>query len=422
MEYDIRAYGAVGDGQTLNTRAVQAAIDACHAEGGGTVVVAQGRYVIGTIYLKSWVILHIQAGAALLGSTRIADYATDTHKQMYRGEPHMDRCLIFARDAQRIGIVGSGTIDGQGQRENFPNADDPRANRPMLIRFLNCSNIRMHDVTLIRPASWTSAWLYCSEIAVDNVRIFSRANDNGDGLDFDGCTDVRVTNCSFDTSDDSICLQTSRVDRPCRDVVISNCTFTSKWAGVRIGLLSRGNFENVAISNCVFRDIQDAGLKIQMCEGADMCNLSFSNLAMRGVPRPVFMTLGRQRCCVDAPEGLPSSGRLRRISFHALHIDNTELGPDSHLVLTGLPEACIEDVSFSGIRLWSAGGGAPGGPVPELAPENLQGHWPEYFCFNGPLPASGLYARHVRNLRLVDLDLRTEALDARPSVVLEDVI
>lgn len=421
MEYDIRTHGAVGDGRTLNTRAIQAAIDACHADGGGTVVVAQGRYVVGTIYLKSNVVLNIQAGAALLGSTNIADYATDTHKQMYRGEPHMDRCLIFARDACGIGIVGSGTIDGQGQHENFPNPHDPQANRPMLIRFLNCSNIRMHDVTLLRPASWTSAWLYCSDIAVDSIRIHSRANSNGDGLDFDGCTDVRVTNCSFDTSDDSICLQTSRVDRPCRDVVISNCTFTSKWAGVRIGLLSRGDFANVAISNCIFRNIQDAGLKIQVCEGADMHNMNFSNLVMHCVPRPVFMTLGRQRCCVDAPEGSPPLGRLRRISFNALHVDNTDLGTDSHLVLTGLPGACIEDVSFSGIRLLSAGGGEPGGPVPELAPENLHGHWPEYSCFNGVLPASGLYARHVRNLRLVDLDLRTEAPDARPAVTLEDV-
>ena len=421
MDYDIRTYGAAGDGRTLDTRAVQAAIDACHAEGGGTVTVAQGRYVIGTVYLRSHVVLKVEAGATLLGSPRIADYTTDTHHQMYRGEPHMDRCLIFARDATGIGIVGQGTIDGQGQEAHFPNPDDPQGNRPMLIRFLNCTGIRMRDVTLVRPASWTSAWLYCSEIAVDSVRIHSRANDNGDGLDFDGCTDVRVTNSSFDTSDDSICLQTSRADRPCRDVVISNCTFTSKWAGVRIGLLSRGDFENVALSNCVFRDIQDAGLKIQVCEGADMRDLSFSNLVMRGVPRPVFMTLGRQRCGADAPAGLPPLGRLRRIGFHALHIDNRELGLDSHLVLTGLPDACIEDVSFSGIRLWSAGGGEPGGPVPELAPENLRGHWPEYFCFHGPLPASGLYARHVRNLRLVDLDLRTEAPDARPPVVLEDV-
>ena len=141
-------------------------------------------------------------------------------------------------------------LTGKGRRSHFPNADDPQKNRPMMLRFLNCSNIRMRDLTLANPASWTSAWLYCSDIAVNGLTIHSRANGNGDGLDFDGCTDVRVSQCAFDTSDDSICLQTSRPDCPCRDIVISNCTFTSKWAGIRIGLLSRGDFENVTVTNC----------------------------------------------------------------------------------------------------------------------------------------------------------------------------
>ena len=113
MGTDIRSFGAVGDGKTLNTHAIQNAIDAAYSAGGGKVTVAQGSYLTGTIYLKSNVVLEIASGAVLLGSMHIADYATDTHKQMYRGEPHMDRCLIFARDAHNIALVGQGTIDGQ---------------------------------------------------------------------------------------------------------------------------------------------------------------------------------------------------------------------------------------------------------------------------------------------------------------------
>lgn len=417
--FDIRAFGALANASHPQTAEIQAALDACAETGGGTVHIAGGTFVTGTLFLRSRVHLHIAPGAVLKASADIRDYALDCGKNMYRGEPEMDRCLLFARGAEGISLYGGGVIDGSGA--SFPNPEDPGRNRPMLMRLIDCRDIHLRDLTLRDPAGWTSAWLYCRHITVDGIRIHSRVNDNGDGLDFDGCTDVRVSNSSFDTSDDCICLQTSRPDRPCTDIAIINCTFCSKWAGLRIGLLSRGDFDGVNVSNCLFRDIDDAGLKIQVCEGADMRNLSFSNLVMRRVPRPVFMTLGRQRCCVDAPEGLPPMGRLRRVSFHALHIDNTELGPDSHLVLTGVPGGYIEDVSFSGIRLWSIGGGKSGEPVPELTPENLDGHWPEYFCFNEPLPASGLYVRHVRGLRLVDVDFRTELPDERPAVVFEDV-
>jgi len=184
MTFDIREFGAVGGGETVNTTALQSAIDDCSRAGGGTVLIAGGRYVTGTLFLKDGVTLEIAGGSALVGSPNIADYATDTHKNMYKCEPHMNRCLIFARGARHIGICGAGEIDGQGSL--FPNKDDQGWNRPMLIRLLECEGIRLRDVTLRNPAAWTTAWLYCNDIVVDGVRIHSRANGNGDGLDFDG--------------------------------------------------------------------------------------------------------------------------------------------------------------------------------------------------------------------------------------------
>ena len=422
-QYDIRGFGAVGDGRTLNTTTIQSAIDQCHAHGGGTVVIAQGSYVTGTIHLKSHVHLRVEAGATLLGSPDIADYATDTHKQMYKAEAHMDRCLIFARDATGIGICGAGTIDGQGQRENFPNAGDPGGNRPMLIRLLNCSNIRMRDITLVRPASWTSAWLYCSDIVVEGIRIHSRVNGNGDGLDFDGCTDVRVSNCSFDTSDDSICLQTSRPDRPCRDIVVTNCTFCSKWAGMRIGLLSLADFENVAVSNCVFRDIDDAGLKIQLCEGAEMKRMLFSDLVMENVPRPVFMTFGQQRACTDAPDGVAPMQAMGDMVFSNILVDATACGKDAAFIFTGLPGHPIENITLRNITMTVAGGGTTEDANTELAELDLAAignHWPEYTCFGATVPAHGMYFRHVRSLAMSQIRLRTTTPDQRPDILLID--
>lgn len=423
--YPITDFGARGDGKTLNTEAIQAAIDRCHVAGGGRVLVAGGDYVTGTLFLKDHVDLHVVHGATLLGSTDIRHYAENVHKNMYKNEPHMDRCLIFARDANGISITGQGVIDGQGQRENFPNRARGSKYRPMLMRLVNCHNIRMRDITLRNPAAWTSAWLYCSDIVVEGITIHSRANGNGDGLDFDGCQNVRVSNSAFDTSDDSICLQTSRVDRPCRDVVITNCSFCSKWAGIRIGLLSRGNIENVTLNNCVFKDIQDSGLKIQMCEGGVMQNMTFSNLVMTNVPRPVFMTFCQQRACCDAPEAVAPMQALRRMQFSHMLVDNSMCDQHSALVITGMPGHPIEDVRFSHIQLITGGGGTgeegARRTLPEYTLETLKGWWPEYTLLAGAVPSHGVYARHVRGLTLHGISIKPARPDARPAIVCDDI-
>lgn len=423
--YDVRSFGAKGDGETLNTQAVQAAIDQCNAAGGGTVLVAGGRYLTGTLYLKSDVSLRVESGAVILGSSHAADYTTDTDRTMYRGEPYMDRCLIFAKDAQNIGLEGCGAIDGQGR--SFPERGDLQKNRPKLIRLLRCSRVRLHDLTLRNPASWTTEWRYCDDIAVDGITISSRANSNGDGLDFDGCSRVRVGNSTFDTSDDSICLQTSLVERPCRDVVITNCNFSSRWAGIRIGLLSRGDFENVAVTNCSFRDHNDSGLKIQMCEGAEMKNMIFSNLVMKNVPRPVFLTFCQQRAWVDSPPELAPMKRVSNIQFSNIVVDSGDItgaaAKTCGFQITGMPEHPIESITFSDIRAVFPGGGTAkdaATTLAELTPDVLRTGWPEYSRFGGTVPSFGMYVRHVKGITLRNVEIRTKRPDARPAVMFLD--
>ena len=421
--YSVSDFGAVGDGQTLNTKSIQNAIDTCSQNGGGRVLVASGKYLTGTLFLKDHVELHVANGAVLLGSTNIDDYAENTHKNMYKDEPHMDRCLIFARDVESISITGQGAIDAQGQWKNFPNKKSKH--RPMLMRLVGCTNIRMRDITLKNPAAWTSAWLYCSDIVVDGITISSRVNNNGDGLDFDGCDNVRVSNCAFDTSDDSICLQASRIDKPCRDVVITNCVFTSKWAGIRIGLLSRGDLERVTVDNCIFRDIEDSGLKIQMCEGGTMQNMVFSNLVMSNVPRPIFMTFCQQRACVDAPQKMAPMKAMKNFIFSNIMADSSMCDQNSAIVITGMPNHPIENIRMNNIQLLTGGGGTKDEgarrTLPEYTLETLAGWWPEYSLLKGPVPCHGMYARHIKGLTVDGLKVVPTKADARPAIVCDDV-
>lgn len=419
--FNISDFGATNDGATLNTISIQKAIDTCNESGGGTVMIdGGGIYRTGTLYLKSHVTLHVANGTILQGSPNYEDYTTDTHKNMYRRETSMDRCLIFARDATSIAIEGDGTIDGNGHIKNFK-----RSTRPMLLRFLNCSDLRLENINLINPAGWTSAWLYCDNIDVDGITIVSRANYNGDGLDFDGCTNVRVTNSNFDNSDDCICLQTSRPDKPCKNVVITNNVFCTKWGGIRIGLLSRANIESVTVSNCVFRDIEDSGLKIQQCEGGEMRNLSFSNLVMENVPRPIFMTFASQRCCTDIPEGTYEPlKRMHNMMFDNIIVDNSQLDKNSAIILTGMPDHKIEDISITNVQFIVSGGGTPEDAakkdINEYTLEVLAGHWPE-FRLLGTMPAYGIFARHMDGLILDNISITTVEKDHRVPVILDDV-
>ncbi len=402
MIYNIFEYGAIGDSIADDTDSLQQAIDKCSFEGGGTVLVDNGTFKVGTIYFKDNVTIEVGIRGKIVAQTQRNFYKDDTHHQMYTRETHMDKCLFFAQGCKNIGLTGKGEINGSGS--------EFKTFRPMLFRYVECENIRITDIKLRDPASWTNAFIGCKNIWVDGIDIRSRANRNGDGLDFDGCENVFVSNSKFDCSDDCICLQNSYCDRACKNVVVTNCIFSSKWAGLRIGLLSCGPIEYLTVNNCVFSDIDCSGLKIQAAEGSTVSHMTFSNLVMNNVQRPIFMTANKFREKANTDLDISSNSKVSDMIFSNIvsksYDKNKQLLPESQpscivLDAEGNNEICniiIKDVTMQTYGKQDSIYLDDYSKIPTH--QNIRGECKNYMA---NLPASALFARNIKNLTYSNL-------------------
>lgn len=436
-------YGAVADGISNDTSAVQAAMNAA-AKVGGCCLLSAGTYLCGTLYLRSNLTLEVTAGATLKAIPDIGCYPADTHYNRYRNESELDRCFLFAQNAENITLQGNGIIDGNGgafgQRGVFHNG---KGNiRPMLLRMLNCRHIRIRDLRLHHAASWTTAFLDSSYIWAENLNIWNYKNYNGDGLDFDGCHHIWVRGCHIDGTDDNLCLQSS--GKPVYAVHISDCSFTSVCAGIRIGLKSIGNISEVVISNCTMRNIWREGIKLECTEGGSITDILVQNITMHNVRRPIFAILNNRFRPDDLGTSvelnhIPAIGRMERLRFSGIVAVDDEtmleeqcrLGSDSmgHPAFNGLrfdanQDHPIRDVTLDNITYIAAGG---------IQLSNLPEEYPPVFDqLKAPrLPSSENYwpdwsrtahadLRNISCLTLQRLVFSTLRPDERPSIITEN--
>lgn len=439
--FDITAYGAKSDGTTINTSAIQQAIDACHAAGGGTVLVPSGVFVSGSLLLKSHVTLKVGKNAILRGSPNIADYTVETAPLHWSAfwkfaASNWKQCLIYAENAREIGIEGPGTIDGQGgtERKVFPNASAPR--RPMLVRFVGCRKVTVREVKLLDPASFTTFFVRSEDIHIERVTIRSRKSPNGDGLNFDGCRRVRIKDCDLDTGDDGIAPKTFHPDWPNEDFEISGCRITSRWHAIRVGAESIGAIRRLSMRDCVFTQCQ-GGIKIESTEGAQFEDLSFSGIEMKQVCQPFMVLASRFAFSAHGQSVRPPVGRIRNVRFNDIRVvvgAGGDVGykgksgledPFERLcsAVVSLPGTLIENVSFTNIDLTFPGGGtaeqASRLDVGELLESSNYIKWAT--PFDGELPASALYLRHVKGVRLEKVRLTVEKPDARAFIAGDDI-
>ncbi len=419
--YDVQQYGAAADGETLCTEALQKAIDDAAAHGGGTVFFPAGRYLSGTLWMKSHVTLELDAGAVLLGSRNPKDYPQRLPKIRSYTDRYVRQALIAGEDLERVAIRGRGTIDGQGAAFRWKEYE----NRPYLVRFVGCRDVLVEGITLESSAMWMQHYLACDRVRIRGVRVFNHVGYNNDGLDIDGCHDVCVSDCIFDSDDDALCLK-STLDRACENVTISNCVLSSHCNALKMGTESNGGFKNITITNCTIctpryskstygRQTGISGVALEIVDGGTLDGVNVSNLSIDGVAVPIFLRLGN-RARPFTPDGpKPAVGRFRNVN-----ISNVVASGASPIgcSITGLPEQSIEGVSLCNVRLTFAGGGSSDLAAASVAERAEQ--YPEATMF-GTLPAYGFYCRHVRGLRLQNVRLQTAEEDGRHAIACDDV-
>lgn len=409
---NVKEYGAAGDGLTYDTEPLQRALDA-GAERGEPVCIPSGMYLTGTLILKSDLHLVLETGAVVIGSRELDKYKEGTHFNRYAGESVMDRCLFFASDEENIKISG-GVFDGNG--EYFYGGEERDTPHPMMFRFLRCGNIQMEDLRIKNPAAWSTAFIECSGIKVSGVHIISR-HFNGDGLDFDSCRDVLVSDCRFDTSDDCLCIQNSVNGRTSKNIVVNRCIMKSRWAAVRIGLLSSGDIEDVIISNCIFHDCMCSGFKIQAAEEGKIHNVMMNNIVMQNVVRPIFITSNFYRMGVFNTGKHRNKEGIDGLYFENMIIECAEemADPVSGILIVGIAERRIKNIILQNVVYHVKKREAD----INLVAESLEDKRPEAYSL-GSSPASMMFARHTDGVVIRNCNFKISGYDGRRCVAFDD--
>jgi polygalacturonase len=431
--FDVRAFGASGDGKTLDTGAINKAIAAAHAAGGGTVRFPAGTYLSTSIHLQSNVGLFLDHGAAIEAAPHtVAAYdepePNPWDKYQDFGHSHWHNSLIWGEGVENVSIVGPGLIHGKG----LVRVDDvPRGAGDKAISLKNSRNVTIRDVSILHAGHFAILATGVDNLTIDNIRI----DTNRDGINVDACRNVRISNATVNSPfDDGICLKSSYglgIARATENVTITNCqvsgydegtlldgTFKRTVGGkrgttgrIKFGTESNGGFKNITIANCVFD--YSRGLAIESVDGGTIEDVTITNLTMRDIVNaPIFVRLGNR---ARGPNK-PAVGTIRRVRISNIVASNVDSGQG--ILVSGIPGHAIEDLRLSDIRIAYRGGGSTADAA--LEPPEKEQAYPEPDMF-GRIPSYGLYARHVKSLGMRNVEFTVDEPDARPAVRLEDV-
>jgi polygalacturonase len=456
--FDVRNYGATGDGKTLDTSAVNRAIEAAESAGGGVVLFPPGVYLCFSIHLKSHVRLQLEQGSAIVaaesplpgqtsgyngGVYDAAEPNTEWDAYQDYGHNHWHNSLLWGENLHDLGITGTGLIFGKGL--SFGGNRSPRGDYPIYvaeqpgvgnkaIALKNCRNVVFRDFSILKGGHFGLLLTGVDNLTIDNLKI----DTDRDGIDIDCCQNVHISNCTVNSPwDDGICPKSSYAlgyARPTRNVTIDSCWVSGYYelgsildgtlrklapdvrlahnGRIKCGTESNGGFINITISNCIMEGCQ--GYALESVDGALFEDIAITNSTMRDMyTGPLFMRLGSR---LRGPKGTTKVGTMKRILISNLECFNATKSQAS--ILTGIPGHAIEDVKLSNIYFESAGGGTA--EDANALPTEQEDNYPDPGRF-GTTPSSGFFLRHMRNLEMSHVEIANAIPDARPAFYLNDV-
>lgn len=436
--YQASSFGIKSDGVTLNTRSIQAGIDFISSHGGGVLEISVGRYLTGSIFMKSNVELRLLEGAVLVGSTNPYDY------EMVEG----NYGLLLAKGQTNIAVTGKGVIDGRGAdcALNFLNQVhlgfledttkyDRVTKRPKLIYFRECENVTIEGLNLRNSAEWTLVTDQCENLTISGILMDSKNYWNNDGLDIVDCRHVLIKDSFIDASDDAICFKSHSNDHLCEDIEVRNCVARSSASGFKFGTVSRGGFKNIRIINNKVFDTYRSAITIQSVDGAEIENIVVDSLEAVNTGNAIYLRTGKRW-------GGAKEGYLRNITLSNIKVEVPLEKPDagysyegpiedlprniSPAGIVGIPGMPVENVILRNVKIIYPGGGNKLYAFRGTSDEDLDSIpemidvYPEFSQFK-ELPAWGLFIRHAKGITLDNVHLVAGAKDYRPAIVADDV-
>jgi len=436
MKLNVKDYGAVGDGFTNDTQALQNAVDAC-SSCEGTLVINPGVYLTGTIILKSNIRIIIEKGAMLLGSSDFNSYKGDIRPFVDAVNQERGRCLIFGENLENVTIEGFGGVNGRGAA--FDESHPEHKRRPFLFRFYGCKDINISDIQVLNSPAWCIHLQDCENVRLSGLKIFSRVNHNNDGIDIDGCSHITIENCTVDTGDDGICLKATG-KRPCEHIKVESCIISSRWAAFKIGTESYGDFKDIKFMNSRIYDTQGCGIKIVPVDGANVEDVLISNISMNNCTGPIFIASGDRLRTYYRENEKKQSGKIKSITIKDIKGDIVDAegfywnpgemkGFVTHngiwgdgkggIVVSGTTKHKIEDVILEDIDIALPGGGTKKDTEKTEIIE-MEDNYPEFHVF-GVLPSSAFFLRHVNNIVLKNINLKFKSPEFRQPIFAIDV-
>ena len=454
--FNVRDFGATGDGKTLDTLAINRTLEAAAASGGGQVVFPAGIFKTFSIRLKSHVEIHLSQGCTLLaadspkpgettgesgGTYDAAEPKTPCDAYQDYGHNHWHNSLLWGEDLNDLSMTGPGLIWGKGLScgrtedtlgYNFVAEQAGVGNKAIALK--NCRNVVFRDFAILKGGHFALLLTGVDNVTIDNLKI----DTDRDGIDIDCCQNVRVSNCTVNSPwDDAICPKSSFAlgyARPTRNVTITNCLVTGCYklgtvldgsfqkfgpgerayhtGRIKCGTESNGGFQNITISNCLFEGCH--GLALESVDGALLEDIAITNITMRDTSTcPLFFRLGSR---LRGPRPETRVGTLRRVLVANLTCFNSSTRLAS--ILAGIPNYPIEDLKLSNIFIDHKGGGTAA--QAQLTPPENEAGYPDPDMF-GPTPSHGFFLRNIRNLEMSHTEIHPQVPDARPAIALHNV-